>query len=451
LAPAVGVLGVLALTLADGRASAQETNSPTALREAEQRFDEGRALFTQRRFSEAHLKFEQACAVHRTVNCPKNLGLTELEMGKYVEATTHLREFLHSVQVSGQQVGMDAEQLAALQKRYNEAFLKCGHVEIAAPAGARIVVNGLVAGTAPLADNTIDVLPGDATVEARTDRGVQKQVVRVSAGEVQPVKFAEPESLPDTAAPVPVHYTPHLVTSATAGPRGTTVTVNGDSFAPGEVVTLRLGSASVQVRADGHGILTNATLTVPSSAKVGAIGLTATGAKSATPASAPFDVTARPVSVTVYRPQLRLAQSGSGVTLRGHGFAPNERVTVSVDGHRTSTATADASGAISAVELPAAVDGGHSVQAAGVRSLDPATASYLVAGGHARTARTGAVHGGPPAHGTPGAPSSGPASPSPAAHAVGRSGGDGVVLWWLIAPAIALLVAAVWWRRRRTI
>ncbi|HEY3629684.1 MAG TPA: glycoside hydrolase domain-containing protein, partial [Jatrophihabitantaceae bacterium] len=269
--------------------------------------------------------------------------------------------------------------------------------------------------------------------------------VTVAAAGGQLAAMAAPAAPPA----VPVRYTPHLVTSATAGPRGTTVTVNGDSFAPNELVTLHLGSASVQARADAHGILTNATLTVPSSAKVGSVGLTATGTKSATPASAAFDVTARPVSVAVYRPQLQLEQSGPGVTLRGHGFAPNERVAVSVDGRGATTATADASGAISGVELPAAADGGHSVQAAGVRSLDPATASYLVAGGHARTARTGAVHGGPPAHGTPGAPS-GPASPSPSAHAVGRSGGDGVPLWWLLAPAVALLAAAAWWRRRRT-
>jgi hypothetical protein len=203
----------------------------------------------------------------------------------------------------------------------------------------------------------------------------------------------------------------------------------------------------VQAQADAHGILTNATLTVPASAKVGSLGLTATGAKSATPASAAFDVTAGAVHVAVYRPQLQLEQSGPGVTLRGHGFAPHEQVTVSVDGHRSATAQADASGAISGVALPAASDGGHSVQAAGVRSLDPATASYLMVGGHGRTARPGAVHGGPPAHGTP---SSGPASPAPSSHAVGRSRGGGLPLWWLIAPAIALLAAGAWWRRRRT-
>jgi len=194
--------GLLASVLLPTVASAQTPGSgatPVATREAEQRYEEGKTLFSQRRFGEARLKFEQACAVHRTVNCPKNLGLTEFELGQFVEATTHLREFLQSVRASGPgAAGMDAEQVAQIQKRYTEAFMHCGHVEVTAPAGARIVVKGRIIGTAPLSD-MIDVAVGEHVIEGHRDQGILRQSVTVAAGEVAPVRLADPNAAANTA------------------------------------------------------------------------------------------------------------------------------------------------------------------------------------------------------------------------------------------------------------
>ncbi|HEY7047708.1 MAG TPA: GH92 family glycosyl hydrolase [Jatrophihabitantaceae bacterium] len=251
-----------------------------------------------------------------------------------------------------------------------------------------------------------------------------------------------------TPATAPVTYTPHLVVSPAAGPKATPVTVNGDSFPPNQAITLRLGSASVTARSDAFGVLTNAQLTVPSMA-------TGTTSLTAGSASAPFEVTAAPVRVTVYRPQVQLTPSGSGVTASGHGFAPGERVTFTVDGRGATTAHADSAGTVAAVRLPAASDGGHSVEAAGVRSLDPASASFVVLHGAAHAARPGGVHGGPPVQGTPGNPSSsGPSAPSsaPSGHAAQPAATGGAPLWWLlIAPAVLLAaVAAGLWLLRRS-
>ncbi|WP_394838090.1 PEGA domain-containing protein [Pendulispora rubella] len=191
---------IAALLLVPAAASAQTPGaggsgaSTTAIREAEQRFEEGKTLFSQRRYADARLKFEQACAVHRTVNCPKNLGLAEFELGQYVEATTHLREFLQGVRVSGPAAaGLDAEGVAVIQKKYTDAFMHCGHLEVSAPAGATVVVEGRNLGTAPLRD-TVDVPAGDHTVEAHTDRGILRQKVTVAQGEVAPVKLSEPNA-----------------------------------------------------------------------------------------------------------------------------------------------------------------------------------------------------------------------------------------------------------------
>lgn len=189
---------IAALLLVPAAASAQSSSgggaSPTAIREAEQRFEEGKTLFSQRRYADARLKFEQACAVHRTVNCPKNLGLAEFELGQYVEATTHLREFLQGVRVSGPAAaGLDADGVAAIQKKYTEAFMHCGHLEVSAPAGARIIVEGRNLGTAPLS-GTVDVSAGEHTVEAHTDRGLLQQKVTVAQGEVAPIRFIDPNA-----------------------------------------------------------------------------------------------------------------------------------------------------------------------------------------------------------------------------------------------------------------
>jgi hypothetical protein len=250
-----------------------------------------------------------------------------------------------------------------------------------------------------------------------------------------------------TPAAQPVTYTPHLVVSPTAGPKGTPVTVNGDSFPPNRTVTVHLGSASVTARSDAFGVLTNARLTVPSMT-------TGTTSLTAGSAAAPFEVTSAPVKVTVYRPQVQLAPSASGVTASGHGFAPGEQVKFTVDGHGTTTAHADSAGALSGVSVPATGEGGHSVEAAGVRSLDPTSASFLVLHGASHAARPAAVHGGPPVQGSPGNPSSGgPSAPasSPSGHAAPPGTAGGAPLWWLLIGPAVLLVAVgggVWLLRR---
>jgi hypothetical protein len=256
------------------------------------------------------------------------------------------------------------------------------------------------------------------------------------------------------AQPATVNYRPHLVVSPTNGPRGTAVTINGDSFAPRETITLRLGPASVTARSDAHGVLTNARLSVGANAPTGAASVTASGTRSGG-VSVPFEVTAAAVHPQVYRPRLELAPSGSGVTARGRGFAPDEQVAFSVDGHGPVVTRADSSGSVAGVPLSALGEGGHSVSAAGVRSLDPAHASFVVLRGRAYAARPSLGRGAPSAHGTPGAPSASPSGPSGApqpstsSHAAPRGSGSDGLLWWLIAPAALLAgAAAMWWRRR---
>ncbi|WP_220039835.1 GH92 family glycosyl hydrolase [Nonomuraea aridisoli] len=88
-------------------------------------------------------------------------------------------------------------------------------------------------------------------------------------------------------------YRPQALLSATSGPRGTAIVVDGSGFAPKEAVTIGFGDglASMTVHANGDGVISGATLSVPGTARPGPAGVTLTGAVSKTGIEAPFEVT----------------------------------------------------------------------------------------------------------------------------------------------------------------
>jgi hypothetical protein len=90
-------------------------------------------------------------------------------------------------------------------------------------------------------------------------------------------------------------YQPLVTLSATSGPRGTAITVNGSGFAPNEAVRISFGDglASTTVRANGDGVISGATISVPGTAKPGSTSITLAGADSVTRVRLPFTVTGR--------------------------------------------------------------------------------------------------------------------------------------------------------------
>ncbi|HWL86612.1 MAG TPA: hypothetical protein VNO21_12465 [Polyangiaceae bacterium] len=191
--PSFFALGGLALVLAPASAFAQ-TATVEQVQEAQERYREGRRLYEEGRLAEAHMKFSQACAVERTVNCSKNLGIVEFDMGRYAEATTHLREFLREARRSG--AGLSAEQMDKVQRMQDDAYRRCAHVQVSAPSGARIFVDQRDVGVAPLSD-PIDLAAGESvTVEARAPHETLRQSVRVGAGELVQVRFVEKTEYP---------------------------------------------------------------------------------------------------------------------------------------------------------------------------------------------------------------------------------------------------------------
>ncbi|MEW2429585.1 PKD domain-containing protein [Micromonospora sp. NPDC047644] len=131
--------------------------------------------------------------------------------------------------------------------------------------------------------------------------------VRVSvptAGDAQPGRYAVTATgassrTPATATvqvtgePQARTYQPRVSLLTTSGPRGTSIMVDGSGFATNEVVTIAFGTglAVSTVRANGDGVISGATVSVPGPAKAGATSVTLNGAASGTTVSRPFTVT----------------------------------------------------------------------------------------------------------------------------------------------------------------
>jgi predicted alpha-1,2-mannosidase len=88
-------------------------------------------------------------------------------------------------------------------------------------------------------------------------------------------------------------YHPQVKLSVAAGPRGTAITVDGSGFAPNETVTGTFGAGltATTLRANGDGVISGATISVPGTAKPGPAAVTLAGSASATRVDQPFTVT----------------------------------------------------------------------------------------------------------------------------------------------------------------
>ncbi|MGW2067752.1 GH92 family glycosyl hydrolase [Streptomyces sp. NPDC001953] len=171
-----------------------------------------------------------------------------------------------------------------------------------ATAGDRITVNGsgFAAGeqvTVKLGTSPAPIL----TVAASTTGAVHASIA--ASDDAQPGRYsvtaagkssrtpatATVKVTEESAAPA---YRPEVLLSATSGPRATAITVNGSGFAPNEAVRISFGDglASVTVHANGDGVVSGATISVPGTAKPGATSVTLAGAESGSRVQVPFKV-----------------------------------------------------------------------------------------------------------------------------------------------------------------
>jgi len=94
----------------------------------------------------------------------------------------------------------NGEAREALPKYKAESLAKVGLLEIDAPAGARVVVDSIEVGRAPIAES-VPVAPGPHAVAAELPASVLRTSATVPAGGTERVTLAEPQ--PSTAATPP--------------------------------------------------------------------------------------------------------------------------------------------------------------------------------------------------------------------------------------------------------
>jgi tetratricopeptide (TPR) repeat protein len=163
----VGVLAAMGPATAHGQEATSE-------RDAQARFEEGLARVRAGNFEGARASFLQAYAVLQTPSILWNLALAEEKTGNTLSALGHYKQFAR--------VGPADDGRPVAEKHIGDLMGQTGHVDVAAPTGAQIVLDGALAGVAPLGD-TLDVLPGRHRLEVQTAQGTRKAVTDVAPGQ----------------------------------------------------------------------------------------------------------------------------------------------------------------------------------------------------------------------------------------------------------------------------
>ncbi len=175
--------------------AAPQADTTTA--EARLRFDEGIKLADNGAHEAARLKFNQAWALLKSPAILYNLARAEQLSSHPVEALEHYRLFgkmSSDPKITEVQRQRAAENVAELSK-------KVGQIDIEAPAGARITIDGRTIDWAPGADPVV-VTPGKHAVEASVDGKPRNVEVDCQPGTITKAKLVDPPA-PVAAAPAP--------------------------------------------------------------------------------------------------------------------------------------------------------------------------------------------------------------------------------------------------------
>jgi hypothetical protein len=166
----------------------------TASREAQARFVEGIGRVKAGDFEAARISFAQAYTVLHKPDILWNLALAEHKSGHLVDALAHFKQLAHD--------GANQADRAKAGKHVDELMAQTGHIEVVAPPGAQVAVDGAAVGVAPLAE-AVDVAPGKHQVALHPPQGAAREAeADAFAGQTAHVSFlvADPPAGPPVAA-----------------------------------------------------------------------------------------------------------------------------------------------------------------------------------------------------------------------------------------------------------
>ena len=208
-------------------------------------------------YERAEAAFRGAYALTPSPSTLRNLALTEMRLGKMVDALGHLK-------VAVRAPGLTTEQRRIVQQNLDDAFAATGHLSVETTAGAQVVVDGLMAeGAAPFAD-PLDVPAGSRHVEARLGSAVVQADVEAPAGRVVAIALpvVQPSQPPPEPVAAPTEVVPAPGTGNARGSRATTwwTVPHGAAVALGAAGALGLGlgfyfnAASNSAASDANGL-----------------------------------------------------------------------------------------------------------------------------------------------------------------------------------------------------
>ncbi len=159
---------------------------------------EAKALYGKGEFEQSRLKYVEACSIARTDNCVRSLAVAELAAGRPADAYVHFQE----VAKGAAAVRLDPRAARELNELVQEAYAKCGHVEVVAPPGTLLAVDEKSPGAVP--SEAIAVDPGPHTFEAQRGERHKRVTQDEPAGSVVRVVFKDEDLVPATVGVAPV-------------------------------------------------------------------------------------------------------------------------------------------------------------------------------------------------------------------------------------------------------
>jgi hypothetical protein len=200
------ILSLALLLMAAPEARAGDVAIGTAERDAQARFEEGIARVRAGDFEGAYVSFSMAQAVSHRPPIVWNLALAEEKTHRTLAALAHFKEYWR------QTTSADPHRASAF-KHIEDINATTGHIDVVAPAGAQLTLDGNAAGVVPV-DGPLDVLPGHHVVESHFGGSTRSIAVDVAAGQTVQAALAEtnppepphgatePMGSPETAPPV---------------------------------------------------------------------------------------------------------------------------------------------------------------------------------------------------------------------------------------------------------
>jgi len=159
---------------------------------------EGLKAYAQKQWQKAHVSFLAAWNLKKHYQIGGNLGDCELKMGRYRDAAEHLA---YAVREANKDKDSDDAERARVEHLFAEVRTKVGTIEVRVrPPGAEVLLDGIMVGTAPLAE-PLFVDPGEHVVSARMEgRASAKRTVSAPAGSAHTLALT---LLPLSAEPAP--------------------------------------------------------------------------------------------------------------------------------------------------------------------------------------------------------------------------------------------------------